>query len=64
MEENSSLRCSKMADETEEINDDNIFEESPQLNLSCLFSPNWLNDEIIDHYLELLQNIDGEVFIF
>ena len=34
------------------------------LDLTCLFSPNWLNDEVINQYLKLLNSVDNEVFIF
>ena len=34
------------------------------LNLDCLFSPNWLDDEVINQYLKLLSSVDNEVFIF
>ena len=33
-------------------------------DLSCLDSPNWLNDEIINEYLQLLQKENGNVFVF
>ena len=33
-------------------------------NLTCLFSPNWLNDEVIDLYFKLLNTVDNNVFIF
>ena len=65
MEDISEIKSSKKADKVDVINDDdNISEESTPLNLSCLFSPNWLNDEIIDNYRDLLHSFDSEVFMF
>ena len=34
------------------------------LDLACLFSPNWLNDEVINQYMKLLNSVDNEVFMF
>ena len=34
------------------------------LNLTCLFSPNWLYDDVIDSYLKLFSSYDSEVFTF
>jgi hypothetical protein len=37
---------------------------SNTINLNCLYSPNWLNDEVIDNYLKLLNTVDDSVFIY
>lgn len=34
------------------------------INLSCLYSPNWLNDEVINEYLKLVNKLNNEVFIY
>ena len=34
------------------------------IDLSCLMSPNWLNDNVINTYLELLRKKDESVFMF
>ena len=41
-----------------------ISEETATLNLSCLYSPNWLNDEVINLYMKLLGSANSEVFMF
>ena len=46
------------------LKEDQNNEEHHTLNLSCLFSPNWLNDEVIDEYMKLLNLVDNEVFMF
>ena len=33
-----------------------------EINLRCLFSPNWLDDNVINSYLELLRTVDDNVF--
>ena len=45
-------------DETEESN------TSTDIDLSCLLSPNWLNDNVINTYLEILRKEDESVFMF
>ena len=35
-----------------------------QDDLTCLFSPNWLNDEVIDNYLKLLNKQDNSIFMY
>ena len=42
----------------------NMSDEPKQINLRCLFSPNWLNDEVINGYLELLGAVDDNVFVY
>ena len=37
---------------------------SSNINLSCLYSPNWLNDEVINEYLKLVNKLNNEVFIY
>ena len=39
-------------------------EEQGQTLLSCLDSNNWLNDEVINEFLKLVNNLDSEAFIF
>lgn len=41
-------------------------EQTPtkQIDLTCLYAPNWLNDEIIDCYFELLNKVDDNIFMF
>ena len=34
------------------------------INLTCLFSPNWLNDEVIDEYLKLLNKQTNRIFAY
>ena len=34
------------------------------MDLSCLFSPNWLNDEVINFYLDILRKHDDTVFMY
>ena len=34
------------------------------VDLSCLYTPNWLNDEIINDYLALLKKEDESIFVF
>ena len=43
---------------------DGKYDESCTLDLSCLFSPNWLNYEVINTYLELFNSYDSKVFTF
>ena len=45
-------------DETKESN------TSTDIDLSCLLSPNWLNDNVINTYLEILRKEDESVFMF
>ena len=37
---------------------------SHELDMKCLFSPNWLTAELIDSYMKLLQKLDSDIFIF
>jgi len=34
------------------------------INLSCLYSPNWLNDEVINEYLKLVNKLNERIFIY
>ena len=56
----------KQANQFEDLTMDEeiISEETATLNLSCLYSPNWLNDEVINLYMKLLGSINSEVFMF
>ena len=48
--------------ETEELNQrPNTLTD---IDLSCLLSPNWLNDNVINTYLELLKKRDESIFMF
>ena len=66
LQDDFEVKFTKKARGPEIVNEDedNNSEASAPLDLSCLFSPNWLNDEVIDNYLELLQNFDSDVFMF
>ena len=47
--------------------DENIEGESESqtnVDLTCLFSPNWLNDEVINIYLKLLNKHNSNVFMY
>ena len=35
-----------------------------EVDLTCLFPPNWINDEVIDKYLKLLNTQDSQVFMY
>ena len=34
------------------------------IDLTCLFSPNWLNDEVINTYLKLLNRHNSKIFMY
>ena len=60
-------KSEKQEAQKEGRSEDNLYnteEHSSNINLSCLFSPNWLNDEVIDNYLNLLKTIDDRNFMF
>ena len=62
--ENVDKKFKKPASEDHSKEHTKSEERSENINLSCLFSPNWLNDEVIDKYLELLSKIDGTIFMY
>ena len=35
-----------------------------EINLRCLFFLNWLDDNVINNYLELLRTVDDNVFVY
>jgi len=39
-------------------------ENQGSIDLTCLYSPNWLNDEVINTYLKLLNNHNNDVFMY
>ena len=39
-------------------------EKQKEVDLTCLFSPNWLDDEVINKYLKLLNSKDSGVFMY
>ena len=49
---------------TEEKNSERESENQSDIDLTCLFSPNWLNDEVINTYLKLLNRHNSKVFMF
>ena len=62
---NSKLKRNKQyqsEDLTMENNESS--DEMVTLNLTCLFSPNWVYDDVIDSYLKLFSSYDSEVFTF
>ena len=54
----------KIKKETTEANEDTKTEATHKLNLSSLDSNNWLNDEVINEYMQLLNTMDKDVFMF
>ena len=50
--------------ETTEANGDTKTEATHKLNLSSLDSNNWLNDEVINEYMQLLNTMEKDVFMF
>ena len=56
----------KISDIYRENNESRSSNDPTALDLSCLISPNWLNDEVIDKYMILLMNnsTDGQDFMF
>ena len=47
----------------EGIESENIVVTTP-FNLSCVNTPNWLNDEVINNYLQLLKKENQNIFMF
>ena len=39
-------------------------EKQSKIDLTCLFSPNWLNDEVINKYLQMLNKHNSNIFIY
>ena len=67
IEDAKDLRCYKKInlDQEEGIIGRKVSDDiSKNLDLSCLNTPNWLNDEVINTYLELLRKENPNVFMF
>ena len=63
----SSEKCTKSIVKKRISSNKNTSENSSQtsaINLSSLISPNWLDDEVMNKYLELLSNFNKEIFAF
>ena len=49
---------------TKEENRETEYDYQTDINLTCLFSPNWLNDEVINTYLKLLSRHNSNIFMY
>ena len=61
---NKSKRNKQYQSEDLTMENNESSDEMVTLNLTCLFSPNWLYDDVIDSYLKLFSSYDSEVFTF